>query len=77
MTINGKAIDAKAKAKIEAMGWTIISTKPRFVAEKKVFEEKDDSTTRRFESFGTLEGLARTVQRREREEADRPKAVEA
>ncbi len=70
----GKQIDAKATASVEAFGWTVSKVGPRHVARKRVIHE-DHSETFMFESTYTLEGLAKIVKRREREEATnrRPK----
>lgn len=65
----GEAIDARATAQIVAAGWDVATHGPRFVASKRVIED-DHSITRKFESTYTLEGLARNVKRREREESN-------
>jgi hypothetical protein len=65
----GKRSDTKATSTIGAAGWILSRTDTRFVAKKIVHEHEDDSTTIRFESDYTLEGLARSVERREREES--------
>ena len=65
----GEAIDARATAQVEAAGWAVGKSGPRFIASKRVIED-DHSITRKFESTYTLEGLARNVKRREREESN-------
>ena len=76
-----KRINAKARAEqavaqahktIADAGWTIIQHRagyaPRFVAARRIHEREDESTTTLYESDYTIEGLAATVTRREREE---------
>lgn len=67
----GKRSDERALKTIEAAGWKLTGVREggvgRFVATRDVREE-DDSTTRLFESTYTLEGLAKQVDRRMREE---------
>ena len=69
----GERSDLKAAAAIWAAGWKIILSPERstgrYVAEKREYEDDGESVTRKFESDYTLSGLARIVQRREREEA--------
>lgn len=64
--------DAKAEATIAAAGWDLTRVRAvdhgRFVARQRVIED-DHSITLRFESSFTLDGLAKNVQRRERETA--------
>lgn len=71
--------DNRSTAKIEGAGWTIIQRRasyaPRFVALKQRIEE-DHSVTKLYESSLTLAGLAKNVERREREES-RPTRPEA
>ena len=68
----GARADANATRSVTDAGWEIIRVREngdgRFVAQKKVYEREDESVTKLFESDYTLEGLARAVQRREREE---------
>ena len=63
--------DARAVRTIEENGWALIAVREggigRFVAEKTIRED-DDSVTRMFESTYTLDGLAKQVTRRMREE---------
>lgn len=64
----GEAIDARAQARIEGAGWTVIDTGHHVVAKKRIIEE-NHSETFLFESSFTLEALAKNVKRREREES--------
>lgn len=65
----GERSDAKAVASIEAAGWGVTRMGARHVARKTIHERDDDSTTLKFESSYTLDGLAKQVARRHREEA--------
>lgn len=68
----GQRSDARAMSQIGDSGWDLIRIREpehgfgRFVARKRIIED-DHSVTLRFESSLTLGGLARNVQRRERE----------
>ena len=68
----GARSDAKALSTIEGAGWGLLTARVdgvgRYVAEKRIHENEDESTTRLFESSYTLEALAKQVERREREE---------
>ena len=68
---SGKKSDARATSAIEAAGWILTRLRcegqPYSVA-KKEFREADGSRTTMYESSRTLEGLAKIVERREREE---------
>jgi hypothetical protein len=70
----GQTSDERALAKVRDAGWSLIRSREagdvRYVARKQITEE-DDSVTSLFESDYTVEGLARAVIRREREEAPR------
>ena len=64
--------DNKATSEIAVAGWVLTRLRVdgvgRYVAKKTIHEAEDDSTTGMYESSWTLEGLAKQVVRREREE---------
>ncbi len=66
-----RAAAVRALKSIEANGWKVTryrtAEQKRFVAEQTIFEREDESTTRRFESDYTIEGLAAAVARRAEE----------
>ena len=68
----GKQSDTRSTATIADAGWTIIRRREdgnvRYVARKQKTEREDETVTKKYESSYTLEGLAKNVERREREE---------
>lgn len=70
--------DNRSTGKIEGAGWTITRRRPDdflFVGKKERIEE-DQSITKLYESSLTLAGLAKNVERREREESRTPATKE-